>query len=190
MDSAGCRAAARSSCRNTRRRALSAPLRRASPEQAILAIDSKRVAARCGRLAVRGTGDQQAVQFLQAVSTTGELRSEPVKQFGMRWSTAVEAEVVRRVDQADAEMVVPYPVDDHPSEERVIAMRDPAGERRAALGLGGIGDEREIAAGPRHCGDPAGCDRCGQTAFADDQLVEQSNGQRICGGCVYEQATA
>ena len=37
---------------------------------------------------------------------------------------------------------------------------------------------------------PAGCDRCGQTAFADDQLVEQSNGQRICGGCVYEQATA
>lgn len=28
----------------------------------------------------------------------------------------------------------------------------------------------------------AGCDRCGDTAFADDQLVS-SRGQMVCGAC-------
>lgn len=37
---------------------------------------------------------------------------------------------------------------------------------------------------------PAGCDRCGDTAFADDQLSEQPNGQRICGACELTQEQA
>lgn len=36
----------------------------------------------------------------------------------------------------------------------------------------------------------AGCDRCGDTAFADDQLIEQPNGQRICGACALTQEQA
>lgn len=36
--------------------------------------------------------------------------------------------------------------------------------------------------------DQMGCDRCGDMSFADDQLVEQANGQRICGACEFAQA--
>ena len=63
-----------------------------------------------------------------------ELGGEPVEQFGMRRVAAHRAEVVRRGDDALAEVVLPESIDDDAGRERVIGTREPFGERRAAAG--------------------------------------------------------
>ena len=62
----------------------------------------------------------------------------------MRRLAAVEAEVVRRLDQAAAEVIVPQPVDDRPGEQRVVLAGDPLGQFAPAVGVGGIRRQAEI----------------------------------------------
>ena len=54
----------------------------------------------------------------------------------MRGPTAVEAEVVWRLHKADAEVIMPQPIDDHPGEQRIVLVRDPIGQLLPSMSPG------------------------------------------------------
>ena len=71
---------------------------------------------------------------------------EPVEQFGVRRLLAHLAEVVRRADEAAAEVPLPDAVGDHSPGERVVGSREPLRQRRAAFALGVRLRQVELAA--------------------------------------------
>src|SRR5262249_17729865 len=96
------------------------PQRLLSPEQARVGVGGKAVGSRSGCLAIRARGHDQAVHFFQAIFASGKLCCEPVEQFGMTGPATVEAEIVRRLDEAGAEMVMPHAIDADPRKEGVL----------------------------------------------------------------------
>ena len=94
----------------------------------------------CGGLPVGGAGDDQPVQLLERAgvhefAAVAELGGEPVEQLRVRRQRAHPAEVVRRLDDPPAEVVVPDAVDDRPPRQRVPLVDDPLRQRGAALRL-------------------------------------------------------
>ena len=62
----------------------------------------------------------------------------------MRRPRAAEAEIVGRVHEARAEVIMPHAIGHHAAEERVVRMRDPLGELGAALGVGRVVGQAEV----------------------------------------------
>ena len=60
-----------------------------------------------------------------------ELGRQPVEQLGVRRRLALDAEVLGRLDQARAEMVLPDPVDGHAGRQRVVGTSQPARQAEA-----------------------------------------------------------
>ena len=82
------------------------------------------------------------MQFLQAPAIGDEAMGQPVEQLGMRRLLAQLAEVARGGHQPAAEMILPDAVDDDARGERIVRLREPAGQRRAAArGVGEIGGD-------------------------------------------------
>ncbi len=84
------------------------------------------------------------MQMFETPAVLDQLGGQPVEQFGMRGAAAVEAEVVGRIDQAHAEVIMPQPIDDHPREQRIVGMGDPRGQPLAAFAFRGVGGQTEV----------------------------------------------
>ncbi len=106
-----------------------------APEQAVVAIELRGVVAAVAALPVGGAGHDEAMEMLQRAAAFAQLAGQPVEQLGMRRRAAHAAEVVRRIAQPAAEMVMPDAVRDAPPGQRIPVVRDPVGERGAALGF-------------------------------------------------------
>src|SRR2546430_16022328 len=98
------------------------------------------------------------MQFLDAAAVSQEIAGEPVEQFRVRRAITVEAEVVRRTDQATAEMIVPDTVDQDASREWIVRAGDPLGELEAALAFRCIRCEAKIRQRRLHRGQAGGGD--------------------------------
>src|SRR6185437_2565248 len=84
------------------------------------------------------------MEMLEPPAVLDQFGGQPVEQFGMRGPTAVEAEIVGRIDQTDAEMIMPQAIDDHPREQRIVRPRGPRGQTLATFALRGVGRQTEI----------------------------------------------
>src|SRR5438128_11913258 len=84
---------------------------------------------------VDGAGDDQAVQALERAAVVAERDGEPVEQLGMAGRRAHFAEIVGRIDEAFAEVVVPDAVDDGTPGQAVFRLGDPASQRGTAGAL-------------------------------------------------------
>ena len=71
---------------------------------------------------------------LEPPAVLDERRRQPVEQFGMAGAVALGAEVVDRLHQPGAEVVLPEPVDDHPGRQRMLGRGQPAGQPGARVG--------------------------------------------------------
>ena len=104
------------------------------------------------RLTVSRGGDDQPDQALPAPAGRHELRRQPVEQLGVRRRFALEAEVLRRGDQAPAEELLPDRIDGHAGGERVGRVDEPAGQvvpiGLARRGRAAAGGTRESPAAP------------------------------------------
>ena len=87
-----------------------------------------------GILPVRGTGDHQPVQVLEAPAFGDQPSGEPIEQFGMRGRRAEFAKIAGVGGQPAAEMLLPHAVDHHARGEGVVGARNPIGQSRAAAG--------------------------------------------------------
>ena len=106
-----------------------------------------RVVAR--RLAIDGAADDQPMQCLERLAVVAQLDGQPVEQLGMRRQGAVAAEVVGRVDDPAAEVIVPDAIDDRPPGEHVLRAGEPVGQGGPAASLVvGIGQVEHGPAGP------------------------------------------
>src|SRR6266480_1383623 len=83
---------------------------------------------------------------------SGEAGCEPVQQLRVARQRPVTAEIVRRIDQTAAEMVLPYSVNDGPPGQRVFGARDPFGKRSTPLSLVRELSHIEISRHARHTG--------------------------------------
>ena len=61
-----------------------------------------------------------------------EPNGQPVQQLRMRGPATHLAEVVWRLHQATAEMILPHTVHDRTPGQRIVRVRQPAGEPRAS----------------------------------------------------------
>ena len=77
------------------------------------------------RLSIRAGTDDQSMQPFEPITTAAKLPREVFEQLGMTRSSAVEAKIVGRIDDARAEMIMPDAVDDHACEERIVFTCDP-----------------------------------------------------------------
>ena len=96
------------------------------PEQAVLRVAPsrpRRPSERSARLAVGVAQHDQPVDRLEPPAALDERRRQPVEQLGMAGAVALGAEVVDRLDQPRAEVVLPEPVDDHPGRQRMRRAR-------------------------------------------------------------------
>ena len=69
------------------------------------------------RLLIGGTHQDQAMDRLEPPALADQLAGQEVEEFGVGGSLALGAEVAGSGDQPSAEVVLPEPVDDHPSEQ-------------------------------------------------------------------------
>ena len=135
------------------------PARRHLPKETIIRVNVEWISALT--IDVRGNLDvaallpgsrrqDQSVQFFQAVATVAKPDGEPLQQLRVRRPAAVEAQVVRSVDQACAEVVMPDAVNDDSREERVVFMSDPRSELAPPLGFRGRWRKREVRVDARN----------------------------------------
>src|SRR5690349_11737400 len=89
------------------------------------------------------------MKLLEAPLLTDQLSRQPVEQSRVRRPAAIEAKVIRRVDQANAEMIVPEAVDDDSGSQRIAGIGDPFGQAGAPRCFGSIFGQSEIG---RQCG--------------------------------------
>ncbi len=133
------------------------PLAVHPPEPSVVGVDAGggRVVAR--RLAIDGAGDDQPMDRLERLAAVAQLDGQPVEQLRMRRLRAVAAEVVGRVHQSPAEVIVPDAVDDRSPGQHVGGAGDPLGQRgTAAPFLIRRGGPRRSGRGPgRTTGCPA-----------------------------------
>ena len=88
----------------------------------------------------------------------------------MRWRAAHFAEVVRRIDEAFPEVMVPHAVDDHAPRQRVRGVGQPVGECRTALPFIAQIASRKMPVQPRHRLHPGGGhDRTGLGNFTANE---------------------
>src|SRR5262245_1395287 len=74
----------------------------------------------------------------------------------MGGAAAVESKIVRRIDESDAEVMMPDAIDDDARRQRIAWIGDPAGEADASRGFGRIGGELELRGDRAQRTNPAG----------------------------------
>ena len=67
-----------------------------------------------------------------------ELHRQPVEQFGMRRQFALDAEILRRPDEAAAEQLRPPAIHRHARGQRIVARDQPAREIEARARLASL----------------------------------------------------
>ena len=104
------------------------------------------------------------MQRLQRQPWRDELGGQPVEQFRVRRPVALQAEIVRRADDAAAEVILPDAIDHHAGRERVVlATGEPVRPGPAVRPLlsvlhSRIGTAGSLAAAPRQDRRKAGLD--------------------------------
>src|SRR5205823_6175531 len=78
----------------------------------------------------RARDDEPMELFQRPARVVAEPNGQPVQQLRMRGPAAHLAEVVWRLHQATAEMIVPHTVHDRTPGYWIVRVRQPAGERR------------------------------------------------------------
>ena len=147
-----------------------------APEQGVARVELFRLVVEgAGLLAVGGAGEDEAVELFEgAAEVVAEGGGEPVEEFGVGGEVAHVAEVVRGIDEAAAEVVVPDAVDDAAPGEGVLGVGDPVGEGGAAGAFGGVWGEVEAGGKGGDAGDGAGGG--GASWFADIAAGKDGDG--------------
>ena len=105
-----------------------------SGEQVVRRIRFQGFGRRRGRGLIGLRGQDQTVQPLETPAVLNEMPGQPIEQFGMGGSGSLDSEVARRAHQTAAEVMLEYPIDDHPCGERVVGCSDPVGQGPASTG--------------------------------------------------------
>ena len=108
----------------------------AAPVQFVLRIRLQLGGIMCGALAVGGTHHDLFVQRLEPPAVFDQLQRQPVEQLRMRGQLALQTEIVGRIHNAAAEMMLPQAVGHHPREQvprAVFGVRKPIGQRTPAV---------------------------------------------------------
>src|SRR3954469_19997138 len=76
--------------------------------------------------------------------------SQPIQKFGVRRFSPLSAEVLRRVDEAAAEVALPDLIHQYASGQRVLSIDKPAGEHQAVPWTVGGKRRKEVGYVGRH----------------------------------------
>ena len=98
---------------------------------------------------------------LEPESVVSELRCQPVEQLWVAGAAAVEAKVVRCLDDAGAEMMMPQSIDQHAGEQRIVPVCQPSRQLPAPFVVGCVLLDAKVAL--QH---PQRRDRAGPDDFA------------------------
>ena len=74
------------------------------------------------------------MQPLKRPGAVEKISRQPIQQLGMRGAISVEAEIAGGSDDSSAEMVVPNPVDNHATHQRICRINEPGRQRGAGTG--------------------------------------------------------
>src|SRR5439155_7781285 len=91
-----------------------------APEKTIVGVAPGESGLVSGGLLIDGAGDDQFVQLFERTAVVEKPGGEPVEEFRVGWAAAHLAQIVRGVNQAPTEVVVPDPIDDGAPGERVL----------------------------------------------------------------------
>src|ERR1700721_4388356 len=94
-----------------------------SPKVPVVRIDQFRIRRRFldyGRLAIGRAEDDELVQVLERTARGPEIAGEPIEKLGMGRHGAHVAEVVWRIDDAFAEMIMPDAIHDAAPRQNVV----------------------------------------------------------------------
>src|SRR6266568_7373375 len=79
-------------------------------------------------LPIGRTGDDEAVQFLKRLAVVEKPVGEPVQEFRMRGRRTHVAEVVWRIDDSPAKVILPDAIHDGTAGQHVPRIRNPFGQ--------------------------------------------------------------
>ena len=103
---------------------------RTARQQPILRVFLEKLGADLRRLPVGGRGDDQALHRLD-VPVALKLAGQPVQHVALYGRIALRSEILRRLDQAGAEIQLPVAVDGHARGERMLRAEQPLRQAQA-----------------------------------------------------------
>ena len=98
---------------------------RPSRQEPVLRIPVRGAGGEAGGLPVGGARHDPAAESLEVPPALGEVGGEPVEQPGVAGPLPLRAEVLSRLDQADAEKPLPDAVDHDARRERIVPVDQP-----------------------------------------------------------------
>ncbi len=109
-------------------------------EQIVGRIRGQSLFAATRRHLIRAGEHDQPVQRLEPPARLDQFAGQPIEQLRMRRRRAQVAEIVRRTDDAAAEMMLPDAIGHHPGRELVVRRSEPIGQLQTpAAGFGSSG---------------------------------------------------
>ena len=73
-----------------------------------------------------------------------ELAGQPVEQFAVRRTPAIEPQVVRRLDDPGAKMIMPHAIDHHAGKQRILFGCDPVRQCLASVFVRSVGRQAKV----------------------------------------------
>ena len=70
--------------------------------------------------------DDQPLNVLQIPARLNQLGGQPIEQFRMRRRLGLHAQIVGRLHQSDAEVMLPQSIDDNARRERILRAHEPS----------------------------------------------------------------
>src|SRR5262249_48870162 len=104
-------------------------------QKMIVAVDRGKFGPDLRGLPVSAAGDEQPMQQFQRSSAFEERRRQPVEKLRVSGGRTHSSEIVGRVDNAAAEVILPDAIHHRSPGENVSRIGDPAGKCRAATSL-------------------------------------------------------
>ena len=161
-----------------------------APEKGVTRVDLLVGRMAEGGLTIGRARDDQSVELLERLAAVAEIDGQPVEQFGVCGQAAHASEVVWRIAQAAAEVVMPDAVDDDAPGERITVIGDPMREGDAPGTFGCVGGQVELRAQLLGKGQGAWADFFVGAAHITTLQHEDRPGLATVGPCTGEGASA
>ena len=104
-------------------------------QQAVVGVALRDLGPHMGGLAVGGAHDDGLLNRLHVPAGAHKFGRQPVQQLRMARIFGPHAEVLTRRDDADAEELLPEPIDEDARRERVVGACDPLRQSEAVVGV-------------------------------------------------------
>ena len=110
------------------------PEPRPSRYQAIVPVPPIRLRRGDRGLSIGRTGDDQLLHVLDVPAAFDELGGQPIQEGQVRGPFALRAEILGRLDDARAEVLLPIAVDRHTGRQRIVRIDQPLGQAQPVVG--------------------------------------------------------